>query len=41
MFNRFGKLKRTAALNDDGLGLGLKIISQIAEKAHGSVYVRS
>ena len=31
LFSRFGKLQRTAALNSDGIGLGLTIVKQIVE----------
>lgn len=35
LFTRFGKLKRTAAMNSEGLGLGLTIVKQIVESAGG------
>ena len=31
LFTRFGKLQRTAAINDEGIGLGLNIVKQIVE----------
>ena len=41
LFNRFGKLQRTAKLNKDGIGLGLTIVKQIVEKSGGKVGVKS
>ena len=41
LFTRFGKLKRTADLNSDGLGLGLTIVKQIVDLAGGEVKVHS
>lgn len=35
LFKRFGKLQRTAALNNDGIGLGLVIVKQIVEQSGG------
>ena len=31
LFTRFGKLTRTAAHNNDGIGLGLTVVKQIVE----------
>ena len=31
LFSRFGKLHRTAELNNEGIGLGLTIVKQIVE----------
>ena len=31
LFNRFGKLHRTAQMNHEGIGLGLTIVKQIVE----------
>ena len=31
LFTRFGKLQRTASMNNDGIGLGLTIVKQIVE----------
>ena len=41
LFTRFGKLQRTAAINSDGLGLGLTIVKQIVEMSNGKVWVTS
>ena len=35
LFTRFGKLKRTAAMNSDGIGLGLNIVKQIVDSYDG------
>lgn len=35
LFNRFGKLERTASQNSEGIGLGLTIVKAIVEKAGG------
>ena len=41
LFNKFGKLQRTAAMNHDGIGLGLTIVKQIVEKGKGAVGIES
>ena len=41
LFTRFGKLQRTAAINSEGLGLGLTIVKQIIELYGGSIDVQS
>ena len=41
IFSRFGKLKRTAEMNSEGIGLGLTIVKQITESYHGQVSVHS
>lgn len=41
LFTRFGKLQRTAAMNHEGIGLGLNISKKIVEKAGGSIRVHS
>ena len=41
LFKRYSKLERTAAINSEGLGLGLTIVKQIVELASGSVSVTS
>lgn len=35
LFTRFGKLQRTAAMNSDGVGLGLTIVKQVVEVNKG------
>ena len=41
LFTRFGKLQRTAAMNSEGIGLGLTIVKQIVELSGGSIGVHS
>lgn len=41
LFNRFGKLHRTAKMNHEGIGLGLTIVKQIVEKCQGTIGVIS
>ena len=41
LFEKFGKMQRTAAINSDGIGLGLLIVKQIVEKGYGYVAVKS
>ena len=41
LFTRFGKLKRTAAINSAGIGLGLMIVKQIVETGGGQIKVKS
>ena len=37
LFNKFGKLERTATMNHAGIGLGLTIVKQIVECAGGKI----
>jgi len=41
LFTRFGKLQRTAAQNNDGIGLGLTLVKQIVHSSGGKVDVES
>ena len=41
LFTRFGKLQRTAQLNSEGVGLGLKMVKQIVESSGGAIGVES
>ena len=41
LFTRFGKLQRTAELNNEGIGLGLTIVKQIVESSGGKIGVES
>ena len=41
LFKRFGKLKNTACLNREGIGLGLTIVQNIVHEAEGVVSVHS
>ena len=41
LFQKFGKLTRTAEQNSAGIGLGLHIVKQIVEQSHGAIEVRS
>ena len=41
LFNRFGKLQRTAQTNSEGIGLGLMICREIIEQSGGAIEVLS
>ena len=41
LFNKFGKLERTASQNSEGIGLGLTIVKAIVERAGGKVVALS
>lgn len=41
LFSKFGKLHRTAEINNEGVGLGLTIVKQIVEAADGLVVAES
>ena len=41
LFSRFGKLHRTAKMNNEGIGLGLIIVKQIVEASQGEISVYS
>lgn len=41
LFNMFGKLKRTASQNSEGIGLGLMISKKLVEGCGGAIEARS
>ena len=41
LFNMFGKLKRTAKINSDGLGMGLMVVDKLVKLNNGSIKVSS
>ena len=41
LFSRFGKLHRTATVNNEGIGLGLTIVKKIVELTGGKVQAQS
>ena len=41
LFNRFGKLERTARQNSEGIGLGLTIVKAIVDRSGGKIVATS
>ena len=41
LFSMFGKLQRSASLNSEGIGLGLRICKELVEQNGGEIYVES
>ena len=41
LFKMFGKLRRTAKINNDGIGLGLMICEKLVKLNHGIISVHS
>ena len=41
LFKKFGKLRRTAAMNNEGIGLGLMICQKLVSLNKGTISVRS
>ena len=41
LFSLFGKLKRTAALNNEGIGMGLMICKNLVKMNRGTIEVHS
>ena len=41
LFKQFGKLRRTAAINSEGIGLGLMICQKLVTLNEGTISVRS
>ena len=41
LFSMFGKLRRTAAINSEGIGMGLEICSKLVEMNSGKIQVHS
>ena len=37
LFTRFGKLQRTAQINSEGIGLGLKVVKHITSACYGTI----
>ncbi len=41
LFSLFGKLVRTAEINDEGIGMGLMIVKNLVQLSQGSIQVHS
>ena len=41
LFKMFGKLRRTAEINNEGIGLGLMICQNLVKMNHGHITVQS
>ena len=41
LFTLFGKLKRTAEMNNEGIGMGLVICQNLVNMNHGTISVKS
>ena len=41
LFKMFGKLRRTAEINNEGIGLGLMICEKLVKMNHGTISVQS
>ena len=41
LFSMFGKLRRTATINSEGIGMGLEICSKLVEMNSGKIQVHS
>ena len=41
LFKMFGKLRRTAEINNEGIGLGLMICENLVKMNHGTISVHS
>ena len=41
LFKMFGKLRRTAEINNEGIGLGLMICENLVKMNHGNITVHS
>lgn len=41
LFKLFGKLKRTASMNNEGIGMGLMIVNKLVSLSQGTISVHS